>query len=484
MNLEDPRQREAWRRHLGELLRGRKVICAIAPLAGWTSTVDLLAQAGAHRPLLVANGLGAGPAPDPDAAEVVFVDVPASESMTEDLRRVDHVVRHLPPYVVEAVEAYDPDGDAVWRVQPFVGSAPVLGRPVLGGRPEAWTALEDKLVADELWDAIGAPRPDSRIVRVRADELRAASRDLDAGAGVVWAGDARDGFNGGGDFVRWVATEADAESAHAFFAPRCDRVRVTPFLAGVPCGVHGIVLPDGTAPFRPVELAILRGPGRRFVYGGRGTTWDPPPADCEAMRDLVRRTGEELRSRVGYRGAFGIDGVLTIDGFRPTELNPRMSGGLASMARVVHAGLFELLQLNVLAGRDPGVGVADLEGWAVPRMDAARFVKALAISPLRVGDEPRDVPVSWDGTRLRRSPVATGWSVAVGPNPAGTYVALGTPEPPPDGLRAANLNVALMRFVDAELGTGFGDVCAAPDVRSRGGLGWGARGGGGWAGGA
>ncbi len=134
---------------------------------------------------------------------------------------------------------------------------------------------------------------------------------MDEGAGVVWAGDARDGFNGGGEFTRWVVTEEDRADALDFFAPRCDRVRVMPFLDGVPCSIHGTVLPDGTAAYRPVELAILRGAGRRFVYGGRGTTWDPRPADRDHMRDLVRRTGEHLRARVGYRGSFGIDGVMT-----------------------------------------------------------------------------------------------------------------------------------------------------------------------------
>jgi hypothetical protein len=300
---------------------------------------------------------------------------------------------------------------------------------------------------------------------VERDALRSASEQLDEGAGVVWTGDARDGFNGGGDFVRWVATDAEAAAAREFFSPRCDRVRVMPFLEGVPCSVHGIVLPDGTAAFRPVELAILRRADRRFVYGGQGTTWDPPDEDRAAMRDLVRRTGECLRLRVGYRGGFGIDGVLTRRGFRPTELNTRLSGGLAAMARQVDAALFNLLQFNLAVGRDPGIDVASLESWAVPAMDAARFSRALAVSPERVTAEPVDVPVSWDGASLHRSETDTGWSVSVGPNPAGTYCRLVTPSGGTDGLRTADLNVALMRFLDVELGTAFGEVSAAPDVR-------------------
>jgi hypothetical protein len=465
MDLHDDHQRAEWRDHLGRLPRGRKVICGIAPLAGFTDQVDLLADAGAQRPLLVANGLGAGPVPPADAADVVFVDVPTRGSMTEEVRETDRLVRGLPREAVAAVQAYDPDGDAVWMVGPFVGTEPIHGRSVIGGRPDTWTVLEDKVVVDDLWDQVGAPRAESRVSRVDLDDLRAVSASLDRGAGVVWAGDARDGVNGGGDFVRWVVTDADAASAHAFFAPRCDRVRVMPFLEGVPCSVHGIVLPDGTAAFRPVELAILRGPDRRFMYGGQGTTWNPPAEDRHQMRDLVRRTGECLRGRVGYRGAFGIDGILTADGFRPTELNARYSGGLAGLARSVDTAAFNLLQLNLVVGRDPQVDTESLESWAVPAMDAAPFCKAIAVSPDRVATDPVDVSVTWDGTGLRRTDEATGWTVSAGPNPAGTYCRLTAPPSKVAGCRVADLNVALMRFLDAELGTTFGQVSVAPEVR-------------------
>jgi hypothetical protein len=87
------------------------------------------------------------------------------------------------------------------------------------------------------------------------------------------------------------------------------------------------------------------------------------------------------------------------------------------------------------------------------------------MSSRRVASDPFDIHVTWDGATLARSWDKTGWSVSVGPNSAGTYSRLNTPPGALRAARVADLNVALMRFLDAELGTAFGDVSAAPDVR-------------------
>ena len=78
--------------------------------------------------------------------------------MTEDLRRQDAIAHALPDDVRRAVDAFDPDREAAWLVGPYIGTAPIDGRAVVGGRPDAWTALEDKLVADQIWDAVGGAR--------------------------------------------------------------------------------------------------------------------------------------------------------------------------------------------------------------------------------------------------------------------------------------------------------------------------------------
>ncbi|HSE09736.1 MAG TPA: ATP-grasp domain-containing protein [Nocardioidaceae bacterium] len=466
MNLSDPTERAYWRRHLSGLVAGRKVIGGIAPLAGLTDLVTHLVGAGAQKPLLVHSSRGAGRVPNEEEAHLVTVEVARYATMTEELRDHDRLLRELPSSVRQAIDAYDPERDALWCVGPFTSSEPVDGRTVAGGREPAWAALEDKIVADEIWDAVGFPRSERRVVEVSSpDILEAASHDLDLGSGVVWVADSRDGFNGGGEYTRWVATVEERQEALDFFKSRCDRVRVMPFLEGVPCSIHGIVLPDGTAAFRPVELAILRGEGRRFVYGGQGTTWDPPESDRAEMRELVRRTGALLSERVGYRGGFGIDGILTADGFRPTEINPRFSGGLTTLGRALDLSLFRLLQLNLSVGRDPGVTVDELEAWALPALDRRRLAQPKAVVDRPVAEEPLEIALSWDGVRLHRDPKGD-LTLVVGPNPMGAFAKIDTRDALAVGDRIGPLNAAMMRFLDEEFDAGFGPVEPAPDVRT------------------
>ena len=464
MDLTDKRVRDGVTARLGELYAGRPVILGPGVLAGFTPYVAWLRELGCPT-LVVSTGRGAGPVPGPDGCLVVEVEPPPTAMVTEELRAHDRLARDLPADVVAAIEEFDPDRAGTWLTSPFVTTdEPILGRPVTGGRPASFLALEDKMLADDIWAAADVTCAPYLIVPVDEDALADATARVAGPLGAVWSGDARDGFNGGGNFVRWVRDEGDRTAAHGFFAPRCDRVRVMPFLDGVPCSIHGIVLPDGTAAFRPVEIAMLRNVSERtFVYGGLGTTWDPPAADREEMRSLVRRVGAHLQAVHGYRGAFGIDGVLTAEGFRPTELNTRMSAGATTVA-AVDRRFFTLLQSNLVAGVDTGVTVAALEAL-VPLMDAQRTGKAVAVAEGRKVGGDHSYPVAWDGTAFARSEQDTGNTLAVADTPNGFFVKVDPCVALSPGDRLAHVNIALLSFVDREYDAGFGALEAAPDVR-------------------
>jgi hypothetical protein len=297
----------------------------------------------------------------------------------------------------------------------------------------------------------------------------------------VWSGDTREGFNGGGDYVRWVRPDddpdddpdgdpdgdwsADQAEALAFFVTRCDAVRVMPFLDGVPCSIHGLVLPDGTAAFRPVEISILRdAEARTFRYGGLSTYWQPPATDYDAMRTAARRVGEHLRATYGYRGAFGIDGVLTADGFRPTELNARASAGF-NQVTAIDRKLFSLLQDALVLGEDPGVRVPDVEAL-LPLVEADPSGRAVALAKdVAVGDITE--ALTWDGTRfdIAEPGVETDNVLVMADTPSGVFAKVQPCAALSRGVRLAKVNVALYDLLRREYGVDVGDLSAAPDLR-------------------
>ena len=429
MDMSDVGERTVWRAHLGGLLRGRAVVCGLAPLAGYGDLVALLEQVGARRPLLVATGPGAGATPNAEQADVVLLEVEDRPTMTEDLRRQDAVAHALPDAVRRAVDAYDPAGEAVWLVGPFIGTTPIDGRPVLGGRPHGWTALEDKLVADEIWDAVGGTRAPSRIVALTDDAaLREATRALDEGQGVVWSGDARDGFNGGGDFVRRVLTDDDARAALDVL-----RVALRPGAGDAVPGRRPVQHPRDRAARRHRRAASgrARDPARgrpplrvRRPRHDLGPARRGPRADARAGPSHGRPPAHHgrLPGRVRHRRRAHGRRVPAHRAQRAAVRRGRVDGRGRSTRPLVN-----LLQLNLVSGRDPGVGAADLEAWLLPRVDAERFGKAIAMSARHLAADPFDVHVAWDGTALSRSWRPTGWTVAVGPSSAGTYCRLSTP---------------------------------------------------------
>ena len=470
LDLADHDVRDRVAARLGALLAGRPVVLGPGVLAGYTRAVRWLGVLGCPV-LVVATARGAGPLPGREEYDVVQVAPPATASITDEFRILDRMARSLPPGAVAAIEAFDPDRRGVWWCGPFVTSdEPILGRPVLGGRPRAFLALEDKLLAEEIWAAAGVAAAPHRVVPVDAADLAAASADLATDLGVVWSGDTRDGFNGGGNYVRWVRDEDARARATGFFLPRCDRVRVVPFLEGVPCSIHGFVLPDGTAVLRPVEIATLRDEvAGRLVYGGLSSWWDPAPAEREEMREVARRVGEHLRAAYSYRGAFGVDGVLTADGFRPTEVNTRMPAGMNTVA-AIDLRLVSLLQVNLLAGVPTGLSVAEVESL-LPLLDEHREGYPVAVAEgVRVGG-PDEYDVAFvtgdDGRpRMERADGPTGDRLALADIPQGCFAKVDPCASLSPGDRVAPLNVALLEHLDREHDAGFGRLVAAPDVRA------------------
>jgi hypothetical protein len=328
-------------------------------------------------------------------------------------------------------------------------------------------ALEDKTTNDALFDRAGVACAPSEIVAA-ADRraLDAAAARVDRGAGTVWSGDAREGFNGGGVLVRHVTRPDSATKVAELMAARCDRVRVAPFLDGIPCSIHGIVATDGIAVFRPMEMVVLRTPDTTFRYAGVASYWDPPAAARDEMRAAARRVGALLRDEVGFAGSYGIDGVLTADGFRPTELNPRMGGGLSVVARAVPDIPLFPLHWIAAAGLPLGVTAGELEETLTAAADARRggggwvfvnrtFAETSTYRMVVEGEVCR--PAGEDETADAE--------LTIGPGAQGGFVrCILEPDRTRVGPSVAPRVCVVLAWADAEFDLGLGPLTPAPDL--------------------
>ena len=427
---------------LEPVYRGRRVLLVAGPVQGKRGMVAALRELGAADCLVIGSA-GSGPCPE---AECLVVDVPAADPM-DDFRQWERIAAAPPPDVAEAVERFAPD---LTLANGFEASTTFAGRPVFGARPPEWTGLEDKVTVDALWDEAGIDRAPTEVMAVDRARAWQAHRRLDRGEGTVWSGDARDGWHGGGELVRRVRSAEEADRAHARFTPHCDRLRVMPFLEGLPCSIHGLVTDADVAAFRPVELVVLRTPGG-FRYCATATTWDPTPVDREAMRQVARRVGALLRRRWGFRGLFTVDGVMTTEGFRPTELNPRVGAGLNYVSAAVPELPLALLQFAVVAGA-VGVDAAELEAAILP---AAQRTRLRACHTPIEGRRPGGEEMFVDGDL----------TLVLGPGPLGAFLRVTAERTPDPGEPFAPTAVKALALADERWALGLGPLAAAPIVR-------------------
>jgi hypothetical protein len=210
-----------------------------------------------------------------------------------------------------------------------------------------------------------------------------------------------------------------------------------------------------------------RGGSARFLYAGCATYYDPPQWIRDQMRNLARRVGEWLRSAVGYRGTFTLDGVATADGFLPTEINTRYGGAMGCFEDALPDLPLALVQVALVAGHDLGVSSIDFEETLLAAADRRRTSS--------VGANVRAIQVA---APVARPVVFADWScrwaaegeaahglLRLDPSPVGGRLELDLePEAIPVGRSVAPLTVAAFALADQEWSTGFGALEPAVPV--------------------
>jgi hypothetical protein len=176
------------------------------------------------------------------------------------------------------------------------------------------------------------------------------------------------------------------------------------------------------------------------------------------MRAAARRVGNHLRDLVGFRGVFTIDGVVTADGFLPTELNPRFGAGLGPVARAADMPLLGISRL-LIAGEVEGLDPAEIERISVLGGDAKRHLGGFMIVPMAM-DETVESRGHWDGATLTILDADGGNATLLrGPAAAGGMVRFTLdPDHVIAGTFATPVVREAFRAADTNWGTGIGEL--------------------------
>ena len=297
-----------------------------------------LRKIGAKKVLAIGVVRGTGNIDDTDPnIEIINLQQQTATDMMAAIRKEEMLLADLPTWVHKRIERFDPKNQARVIGNIFSTHSHIAGRKVLGARPESWQKLENKITIDNFWDEVGIPRSPSEIVDIHLHSLEELTQEIvpkyDWGMGTVWAGDNKEGWHGGAKLLRWVRTSEQAKQAYDFFTDKCDHLRVMPFMNGLPCSIHGWNFSTETIALRPCEMLVFQQHGSsKLIYSGSSTNWKPTEKTRKQMQDVAIKVGKHLKKTIGYRGSFTVDGIVTKNGFRPTELNPRFGAALNRMS--------------------------------------------------------------------------------------------------------------------------------------------------------
>ena len=442
-----------------EITEGKRWIITPDAAAGATSLVETLKEHGAEAVMVIAGTEGVGDLPQ---AEAFHYTRTGGTSMMTGIREFVASVENPSPATIAAIERFDPDGSAMVLRIGYLKYEELAGRRVYGARPRSWSEIEDKTKADALFTDAGVATAPHEIVPIR-DASDAHDR-LKGPLGSVWVADNKEGWHGGGEYVKWVRDDDLVGAATAWFGQHADLVRVMPFLDGIPSSIHGFVTANGVAVFLPIEMTILRTvhePG--FYYAQGSNYWTPPDDVTTTMRDAARSVGQLLHQRIGYLGGFGIDGVCTKDGWLPTEINPRMSLGHFLQGQAADIPL-ATIERALLEG-DIEVAATDLEDAVVNAAATSR--QGGMMFPLEESHEADSLQFSLDveGAVAVRDDEESDGTMRIGPSAFGGIIMVRfEPSRMPVGPSVAPIALDLIDLARETWGVTIPEVTHAPDL--------------------
>lgn len=332
---------ETYRKALEPLFAGRLVVLFGSAASRLTHMAKQCLELGSRRVLVLAwasHGIGLGPLP----SDVQLLSPFPLETSGDGMRIV------LPSHILEGLRTFDPHREALVIGSGSTSSCLIDGRAIINARPKLQEQYESKLISEQILSTVMDRKELTRIMGISHRNFYGQCSQIDLGDGIVLSGDSSTGPGTAGSHVWWVTNSAQAVNAVKHLRSNGGMVRVMPYVRGIPASMHGLVLADGLITCPPMQLInLLRSSdghvATRFFTAGSATLSVLDSHLMARMRTLIRSIGEELAARVGYRGMYCVDGIVTEDSFIPTEINTREGSSIG-----VHFSLADEVPIQLL----------------------------------------------------------------------------------------------------------------------------------------
>ncbi len=273
------------------------------------------------------------------------------------------------------MEKFDPDHQARVIGPAWLKEKELLGRKVIGHRPDQWTEFEfDKIGTDQFFDSVGVPRVDSLVIETRYFDFQECWKRYDQGKGIVLVGD---GNFTGGCGLQFIKSSNNLNAAHQWLRNKSiSKVKVESNLPGPAFCCHGFVLNNSCATTLPYEsISLEKSQQGEIEWIGSSSAFVVSEDEHKSISRFTEQVGNQLRQTLNYRGSFCLDGVLTPDGPKFTEINTRLgaSGHMASMIWDPAPGFLQLLDIFIREFPEENFKPAELQKFVNEVFGLKRF---------------------------------------------------------------------------------------------------------------
>jgi|LakMenEpi03Aug12_release.lakeMendotaPanAssembly.Ray.scaffolds.fasta_scaffold177184_3 hypothetical protein len=287
-----------------------------------------------------------------DSLEAFFVEAGAREVRQVELfiqkeepihRRLsdtEALIANPPPSIRYILDIIDSTSHAIVYAGSFTAQSSFCGREIIGGRQSRHFDAERK---DQQLEYIADRICSQRCIIDLTDE-NAASQTVYAwvrSSPTVVSG-IPDSYLAMGSSHTYLIPEKIAiretyklSDLIGIVAHDCRKAMLSTLNTGIPCTYYGYVSRHWVTDFGPFEA---------LVYWNRKTwqLWAPgivrplllDDSQYRAASNVVHGAARRLHEKIGYTGAFGVDGVMQADQYLIHEINPRVCAGFSLLAEL------------------------------------------------------------------------------------------------------------------------------------------------------